>query len=50
MKLKWGDEKIKGFSEPVKKAEQCNEWAWWLLFGTVIIMEAMLIARILGLF
>ena len=29
MKLKVGYEKIKGFSSPVKKAEEVNEWGWW---------------------
>jgi len=27
MSLKWGEEKIKGFSNPVKKAEEVNEWS-----------------------
>jgi hypothetical protein len=48
MKLKWTDEEIKYFSKPVKKAEQCNEWAWWGIFGAMVIMEVMLILKILG--
>jgi hypothetical protein len=38
MSLKWGEEKIKGFSDPVKKAEEVNELAWWGLFVVLIIM------------
>ena len=41
-------EKIKGFSSPVKKAEEVNEWAWWALFGVVIIMEVIFILKIMG--
>ena len=48
MKLKVGYEKIKGFSSPVKKAEEVNEWGWWALFGVIILMEVMFILKILG--
>lgn len=48
MKLKWGNEKIKGFSKPVKKAEVVNDWAWWALFGAVIIMEVIAILKMSG--
>ena len=48
MKLKWGNEKIKGFSRPVKKAEVINDWAWWALFGVVVIMESIAILKMLG--
>ena len=48
MSLKWGEEKIKGFSSPVKKAEEVNDWAWWAIFVAVIIMEVMVILKILG--
>jgi len=48
MKLKWGEEKIKGFSNPIKKAEAINDWSWWGLFAAVIIMEVMAILKILG--
>ena len=48
MRLKWGEEKIKGFSNPVKKAEEVNDWAWWALFGVVIIMEVLVILKMLG--
>ena len=48
MRLKWGEEKIKGFSKPVKKAEEINDWAWWALFGAVIVMGILVILKILG--
>jgi len=48
MKLKWGNEKIKGFSRPVKKAEVINDWAWWALFVAVVIMEVIAILKMLG--
>jgi hypothetical protein len=48
MRLKWGEEKIKGFSSPVKKAEEVNDWAWWGLFGAVVIMVALFILKMLG--
>lgn len=48
MKLKWGDENIKGFSSPVKKAEEVNELGWWGLFGVVIIMIVLVILKMSG--
>jgi hypothetical protein len=48
MKLRWGEEKIKGFSGPVKKAEEVNDWAWWALFGAVVIMVILVILKMLG--
>ena len=48
MSLRWGYEKIKGFSSPVKKAEEVNDWAWWGLFGAMVIMEVLVILKILG--
>lgn len=48
MKLRWGKEKIKGFSSPVKTAEVTNDWAWWALFGAVVIMEILVVLKILG--
>ena len=48
MSLRWGEEKIKGFSSPVKKAEEVNDWSWWVLFGAVIVMEVIVILKILG--
>ena len=48
MKLKRGNEKIKRFDSLGKKAEEVNDWAWWGLFGAVVIMEVLVILRILG--
>lgn len=47
MKFRWGDEEIKGFSDSFKKAEWNNDWAWWALFGAVIIMEVIFVLKIL---
>jgi len=47
MRLRWGEEEIKGFSNPVKKAEVVNDWSWWALFGAVIIMEVLVVLKIL---
>lgn len=48
MKVKIGEEKIKGFSNPVKKAERANDWAWWGFFVIVVIMGVLVILKILG--
>ena len=48
MRLKWGEEIIKYFSKPVKKAEEVNEWRWWALFVTAVIMIILFILKILG--
>ena len=47
MRFRWGEEKLKEFSDPIKKAEEVNDWAWWGLFGAVIIMEVIFILKIL---
>ena len=47
MKLRWGNEIVKGFSNPVKKAEVVNDWSWWALFAAVIIMEVLFILKML---
>ena len=31
MKLRVGYEKIKGFSNPIKTAEEVNDWGWWVV-------------------
>lgn len=41
MKFGWGD-------KPIKEAEAINDWAWWGLFGAVIIMEVLVILKISG--
>jgi len=48
MRLKWSNQQIKGFSNPVKKAEEVNDWAWWGLFGAVIVMEVIAILKMSG--
>ena len=48
MSIKWGEEKLKEFIDPVKKAEETNEWAWWALFVTVIVMGVMAILKMSG--
>ena len=48
MKLKLGNEKIRGFSNPVKKAEEVNEWSWWVLFLAVVVMEVIFVLKISG--
>lgn len=47
MKFRWGYEKIKGYSEPIKEAEWINDWSWWALLVAVIIMEVIVILKIL---
>ena len=48
MSLKWGNERIKGFSNPIKKVEVINDWSWWALFVVVVIMEIIFILKVLG--
>jgi len=48
MSLKCGEQKIKGLSSPVKKAEEVNDWAWWALFVTAVVMGILFILKILG--
>ncbi len=48
MSLKWGEEIIKGLSNPVKKAEETNVWVWWGLFVAVIVMAVIFILKVLG--
>ena len=48
MKLRWGNEKIKGFSKPVKKAEEINDRAWWGLFVVAVTMGVLFILKMLG--
>ena len=48
MRLKWGEEEFKGFSNPVKKVEEINEWGWWALFGVIVVMEILFLLKVLG--
>ena len=53
MTLKWTDEELrysgKGIKE-VKQADDTNEWSWWILFGALVVMEVIVIAKIVSLF
>ena len=40
MKLKWDGQ--------FKKAEGTNDWAWWALFGAMILMVVLVILKVLG--
>jgi len=46
--LQQGEEKLKEFIDPVKTAEEVNEWAWWALFVTAVVMTILFILKILG--
>ena len=48
MKFKVGYERIKGFSSPIKTAEEVNEWSWWALFVTAVVMGVLFILKVLG--
>jgi len=50
MKLRWSDSQIGYFSKPIKTAEKQNEWSWWGIFITVVIMEVIVIGKIVGIF
>ncbi len=46
MKFKWGKEDLKYFSKPVEKVERDNDWAWWCLFGALVVMIAIFIIKV----
>ncbi|MBA7553425.1 hypothetical protein ES705_46016 [subsurface metagenome] len=48
MRLKWGEEKIRGFSNPLKKVEEVNELGWWGLFVVIVLMGIAFILKIYG--
>jgi len=48
MKFKLGEEKIKGFSSPVKKAEAISDWAWWAIFGAIIVTIVIVVLKMSG--
>ena len=48
MKLRVGYERIKGFSNPVKKADIGIDWAWIALFVAVVVMEVLFVLKVLG--
>ena len=45
---KYSEAELKYFNRPTMKAEQTNEWAWWVMLGALIVMEAMVILKVLG--
>lgn len=47
IKFKRSEERIKGFSSPVEKAERTIDWAWILLVLTVIITMIIALRRII---
>ena len=48
MSIKWGEEKLKEFIDPVKIAEETNEWGWWALFVTAVVMGILFALKVLG--
>ena len=53
MKRQWTDDEIKYFRKgikEVKQTEETNENSWWILFGVVVVMEVIVIAKIVSLF
>ena len=52
MKLQWTDEEMKHLIKEinVKQTEEANEWGWWILFGALVVMEVIVIAKIVSLF
>ena len=53
MTLKWGDEELRYLRSGIKETKQTedsNEWAWWGIFGALLIMEVIFIVKIISLF
>ena len=53
MRTKWTDDELKYFRKgikEVKQTEETNENSWWILFGVVVLMEVIVIAKIVSLF
>ena len=48
MSIKWGYERLKDLSNPVKKAEETSEWGWWALFGVIVVMEILFLLKVFG--
>ena len=40
MSLKWDGQ--------FKKVEETNDWAWWAIFGAIVIMEVLVILKMSG--
>ena len=47
IRFKRSEERIKGFSKPVEKAERTIDWAWILLVLTVIISMIIALRKML---
>ena len=47
MKIRWGKEKIKGFSSPVKKAEEVNDVGWWTCWVMLAVMIVIVILKVM---
>ena len=45
---KWNKRELDYFNKSTMKAEQTNDLFWWILFGVVIVMEAMVVLKVLG--
>jgi len=50
MRLKWTDDELRYLKKGNKQIEEANEWGWWLLFGALVVMEVVVIAKIVGMF
>ena len=42
----WNKKELKYFNRPIMKAEQTNEWSWWILLVALIVMEAMVVLKV----
>lgn len=38
MGIKFSRVKVKGYSNPIKKAERINDWGFWILFAAGVAM------------
>lgn len=45
---KWNKRKLEYFNKPIMKAEEVNEWSWWVLLGIFVLMGIMGILKVLG--
>ena len=50
MKRQWTDDEMEYFTKGIKQTEETNENSWWILFGVVVLMEVIVIAKIVSLF
>lgn len=45
MGIKFSRVRVRGFSDPIEKAEAINDWSWWVLFGAVVVMVILVILK-----